>query len=321
MNGLRRTLRGMAGSTSSSDRFSAVFALCPVGLALAAEGGIVVKANPALASILGFEPHQLVGRSLMDLTHPDDQSVSAAVAQDVFSRARSEVTLEKRYLTATGDPVPVRVTMIALDDPDGEARKLVQVEDLSQQRATEADLRREALEDPLTGLANRRALNRELSPLLDDTAAAPAGPAPALVTGDEDGPPREAPADDDRPSWAVLYVDLDNFKAINDEFGHRIGDAVLVAVARRLAGVTRDADLVARVGGDEFVVLLRITNADDVPAARSRVRRSLARPLRIEGQALKLTASVGYALPRRDDSAAGLIERADAAMYEQKHRR
>src|SRR3954454_18986228 len=301
----------------SSDRFSTIFTLCPVGLALTAEGGLVVEVNPALAATLGAEPEQIVGRRLLDFTHPDDRGTSSSVGQEVLSGDRSEVTLEKRYITTSGEIVPVRVTMIALEEPDGDAHKLVQVEDMSRQQATEDDLRREALEDPLTGLANRRALHRELTPLLGDGEPS----APDVEPGSADNPAREAPEDEDQPSWAVLYVDLDNFKSINDEYGHRIGDAVLVAVARRLAGITRDADLTARVGGDEFVVLLRITNADEVAAARSRVRRSLARPLRIEGQALKLSASVGYALPRREDSAVGLLDRADAAMYEQKQRR
>src|SRR3954451_6157110 len=300
----------------SSDRFSTIFSLCPVGLALTAEGGLVVEVNPALAATLGAEPEQIVGRRLLDFTHPDDRGTSSSVGQEVMSGDLSEVTLEKRYITTSGEIVPVRVTMIALDEPDGDAHKLVQVEDLSRQRASEDDLRREALEDPLTGLANRRALHRELTPLLGHGEPT----TPAVTPGADDGPPREAP-DEYQPSWAVLYIDLDNFKTINDEYGHRIGDAVLVAVGRRLAGVTRDADLIARVGGDEFVVLLRISDADEVPAARSRVRRSLARPLRIEGHALKLSASVGYALPRRDDSAMALLDRADAAMYEQKQRR
>jgi diguanylate cyclase (GGDEF)-like protein/PAS domain S-box-containing protein len=300
----------------SSNRFSTIFTLCPVGLALTAEGGRVVEVNPALAATLGSEPEQIVGRRLLDFTHPDDRGTSSSLGQEVMSGDRPEVTLEKRYITTSGEIVPVRVTMISLDEPDGDAHKLVQVEDLSRQRASEDDLRREALEDPLTGLANRRALHRELTPLLGDGEPT----TPAVAPGADDGPPREAP-EDDQPSWAVLYIDLDNFKTINDEYGHRIGDAVLVAVGRRLAGVTRDADLIARVGGDEFVVVLRITDADEVTAARSRVRRSLARPLRIEGQALKLSASVGYALPRRDDSAIALLDRADAAMYEQKQRR
>src|SRR3954452_19473736 len=158
----------MAAAAPSSNRFSTIFALCPVGLALTAEDGLVVEANPALAATLGADRDEIVGRRLLDFTHPDDRGTSSSVGQAVLSGDRSEVTLEKRYITISGETVPVRVTMIALEEPDGGAHKLVQVEDLSQQRATEDDLRREALEDPLTGVANRRARQRELTPLLGD---------------------------------------------------------------------------------------------------------------------------------------------------------
>src|SRR4051812_18940026 len=174
----------MAGAAPSSNRFSTIFALCPVGLALTAEDGLVVEANPALAATLGSERDQIVGRRLLDFTHPDDRGASSSVGQAVLSGDRSEVTLEKRYITTSGEIVPVRVTMIALEEPDGDAHKLVQVEDLSRQRATEDDLRREALEDPLTGLANRRALHRELTPLLG--SGNPGTPEPETVN---DGPP------------------------------------------------------------------------------------------------------------------------------------
>jgi diguanylate cyclase (GGDEF)-like protein/PAS domain S-box-containing protein len=309
------TVQKMTGVMPSEERFTTIFALCPVGLALTAEDGLVIEANPALAGMLGMEPAQIVGRRLLDFTHPDDRPVSSRVGQSVIDGASAEVTLDKRYVTREGTVVPVRLTMIALEEPDGEAHKLVQVQNLSQQRETENDLRRAALEDQLTGLANRRALHREIAPRLTDVQGSshPAAESPAV-------PPREAEPEPEASAWAVIYVDLDNFKSINDEHGHAVGDGVLVAVARRLDQVTRDADLVARIGGDEFVIVLGITSASEVTAAQTRIRRSLARPLRIEGLHLRVTASVGSALPRREDSTDGLIQRADAAMYADKHR-
>jgi diguanylate cyclase (GGDEF)-like protein/PAS domain S-box-containing protein len=302
----------MAALSPSEERFATIFSLCPVGLALTAEDGLVIEANPALGRLLDLEPADIVGSRLLDFTHPDDRGVSAAAGESVLEGKRDKATMEKRYVRHDGVEVPVRVTMIALDQPDGGAHKLTQIEDLSQQRVTEENLRREAHEDPLTGLANRRALQREIDPLLQGDASAPVGETP--------GPSREAfpPAED--PAWAVVMVDLDNFKAINDAHGHGIGDAVLKAVAGRLAGATRQADLVARVGGDEFVVLLGTGSRAEVTAAEARIRRALARPLRIAGRVVSVSASVGTALPRRDDSTEEILDRADAAMYVDKAR-
>jgi diguanylate cyclase (GGDEF)-like protein/PAS domain S-box-containing protein len=276
----------------SESRFATIFALCPVGLALTAEDGLVVEANPALAQLLDLPKEEVIGRRLLDFTHPEDRSASSAVGQSVIDGDSGTATMDKRYISARGFEVPVRLTMIALEEQDAEAHKLIQVQDLSEQRKTEENLRRQAAEDPLTGLANRRALDREIAPLL---------------TAD--------------PGWAVISVDLDDFKSINDVHGHHVGDAVLVTVARRLTRMTRAGDLVARLGGDEFVVLLGYGAKAEVLAAQTRIRRSLSRPLRVEGTVLRVSASVGHAIPREQDSASGLLARADAAMYENKRAR
>src|SRR4051794_21983872 len=187
--------------------------------------------------------------------------------------------------------------MIVLDDPGGEARKLTQVEDLTSQRAREARLEQQLERDPLTGLTNRRGLDRRLEPLLEPDAERPG------------------------PTWAVLYVDLDDFKDVNDRFGHRTGDKVLEVVGQILDKGTREEDLVARVGGDEFVVVLRIVDVAEVGQAVERLSEALDRPIRIEPQTVHVRASIGAAIPRPDDSPDEVLERADREMYRSKRTR
>jgi diguanylate cyclase (GGDEF)-like protein/PAS domain S-box-containing protein len=289
------------------DRFSLVFELCPVGLALTAEQGRIVEANPALARLLGYDAPALTGRRLLELTHPDDRAASDHAGQSVLRGDEDRVSLTKRYVRADGEPIDVRVTMLVLDDPDGQARKLVQVEDLTSQLERETSLQRELERDPLTGLSNRRGLERQLEELVagevepDVTRAAPG----RAVEGRGAG-------------WAVLYVDLDGFKEVNDRHGHHVGDRVLSVVGRLLETGTRDGDLVARVGGDEFVIVLRADDEAEVQQGVVRLRESLDRPLRVGDETVRVQASVGVAVPRGDDSLAEVLERADQEMYRSK---
>jgi diguanylate cyclase (GGDEF)-like protein/PAS domain S-box-containing protein len=284
-------------ATLEQDRFSLVFRLCPIGLALTAEGGRIIEANPALGRLLGYDAESLEGRRLLDLTHPDDRATSAAAGASVIDRERDETTLNKRYVRSDGTVVDVCVTMIVLDDPGGEARKLTQVEDLTSQRARETRLEQQLERDPLTGLTNRRGLDRRLEPLLE-----PEGKEPG-------------------PTWAVLYVDLDDFKDVNDRFGHRTGDKVLEVVGQILDKGTREDDLVARVGGDEFVVVMRIANPAEADSAVERLSEALDRPIRVGAETVHVRASIGAAIPRRDDSPDEVLERADREMYRSKRTR
>jgi diguanylate cyclase (GGDEF)-like protein/PAS domain S-box-containing protein len=291
------------------DRFSLVFELCPVGLALTAEGGLIVAANPALARLLGYDPAALAGRRLLELTHPDDRAASDHAGRRVLSGDEAKVSLTKRYIRSDGQPIEVRVTMLVLDDPDGQARKLVQVEDRTSQVERESSLQRQLERDPLTGLSNRRGLDRQVEALvageaeLDATRVAP---------DNADG------VDGRGAGWAVLYVDLDDFKEINDRYGHRMGDRVLSVVGQILETGTRDGDLVARVGGDEFVIVLRVDDETEVERGVARLRESLDRPLQVGEETVRVHASVGAAVPRLDDSLAEVLERADKEMYRSK---
>ena len=159
---------------------------------------------------------------------------------------------------------------------------------------SEAALRRQAATDALTGLANRASfLDRVALELQDDDASR-------------------------RP--ALLFLDLDGFKAVNDGLGHAAGDDLLVAVAGRLASCVRDGDVVARLGGDEFAVLLRAAGAVDAERVADRLRLALDEPVSLSGRAVDARASIGGAVSQPGDTVAVLLHRADTAMYDAKRR-
>ncbi len=167
--------------------------------------------------------------------------------------------------------------------------------DMTTRKAAEQEAQHLALHDPLTGLSNRRLLHDRLEH--------------ALAQARRSGAP-----------LAVLFCDLDRFKALNDEFGHAAGDHALQTVAERLREQSRDSDTVARVGGDEFIVVLEELS-DPVDAARvaERIRRAVAQPIEYNGHQLQLTCSLGIAFAsEKDPDTASLLGRADDAMYEAK---
>jgi diguanylate cyclase (GGDEF)-like protein/PAS domain S-box-containing protein len=303
---------GVALASRSDQRFELVFRLCPVPLALTAEKGLITAANPALGRLFGLTLEELAGRRLLDFTHPDDRASSLAAAGEVLDGGEQASVVQKRYVAPDGRIIHARVTMLVFDDPDGTSRKLTQIEDVTDQRAREDALEQLTGQDPLTGVANRRALQRRLEPIVDGAASGePGDPAAAVAAAGRSDEHAGA-------AWAVVFVDLDDFKAINDAYGHGVGDEVLTAVAGRLSSGTREPDLVARLGGDEFVVLLAVPSAGDVDTAVERIRGELARPLRVGGHTITLSASIGVARPRPDDSPQDVLDRADRAMYDDK---
>jgi diguanylate cyclase (GGDEF)-like protein/PAS domain S-box-containing protein len=302
---------GVALRARSDERFELIFRLCPVPLALTAEKGMIAEANPALGRLFGLAPEELAGRRLLDFTHPDDRESSLAAAGEVLDGGESAAVMEKRYVTPDGRTLHARVTMLVFDDPDGESRKLTQIVDLTDQRAREDALEQLTMQDPLTGVANRRELHRRLEPIVGGGGSGPGDAAAAVAAAGRAAEHGDA-------AWAVVFVDLDDFKDINDAYGHGVGDEVLTAVAGRLSAGTREPDLVARLGGDEFVVLLAVPSAGDLDAAVERIRRELERPLRVAGHTITVAASIGVARPRPDDSPQDVLNRADRAMYEDK---
>jgi diguanylate cyclase (GGDEF)-like protein/PAS domain S-box-containing protein len=223
---------------------------------------------------------------------PDDAegTLAAAIAR------REPFQIEYRASAADGEPRWVAARGVPMTDAAGRAYRMIGVsQDISARKAREEAVRFLAYHDSLTGLPNRR--------LLDDRLAQ------AIHLAQR----RDS-------KLAVMLIDLDDFKQVNDSLGHRAGDAVLREVAQRLALCVRKADTLARHGGDEFVIVVSDIQADaDCRMVAEKVLKSLAAPLQVEGRALALGASVGISLfPGDAADGDALLRNADAAMYRAK---
>ncbi len=259
--------------------------------------GTIRFQTPSVTRILGHDPAQLVGTAVTDLLRPTDaRRLSRALSTAARTPGRT-VTLDFPVWAKDGSWCDTESTVTSLmHDPD--IRGLVlNTRDVSERRRLEEKLTQQAFSDALTGLANRAFFRSKVELALKVALA-----------------PREV---------AVLFLDLDGFKAVNDTQGHHIGDELLCLVAKRLSSSVRPGDVVARLGGDEFAVLVTGPTAEEGAVwVAERVRRALATPYVLDGRELTLGGSTGLAISDSgDETADQLLRNADLAMYRAKSRR
>ena len=285
--------------------FRAVFEGSAMGIAVVDMEGRFIEANTAFLRTVGRTADGLRAIPFGTLDHPDDHAHNALLFHRLVTGRISSYQVEMRYLCGDGSVCPVRLTTSVVRDPDGRPRFCVaMVDDLTQRSRAEAErevleerLRHLALHDPLTGLPNRVLLAERMRAAMD------------------------AEADDDERPCAVLFLDLDRFKNVNDSLGHGVGDELLRQVAARLAGCAREGDTVARFGGDEFIIFLPHAGRDDAVAVAAQVREVLeAAPLELGNYRAYTTATIGIALA--DGTGGGtpeeMLRNADMAMYHAK---
>ncbi len=279
--------------TIGDDLFRSTFHDSPTGMAVLGLGGRVLDVNPALARILGRAPGDLVGQSFFEYTHPDDLPRDIEMFSHLASGEIPHYQRQKRYLDKRGDVVWCRVTVSAVpgEDPSRPRRFVSQVEDITEIRRTTDLLDTRALHDHLTGLANHTLLIDRLSEALANHAQ------------------RET-------TVAVLFCDIDHFSVVNDSLGHEAGDALLAAIAARIQAAVRPGETVARLSGDEFVVVLE--NVPDIDAARElavAVAAAVESPIRIADHDLLPTVCIGVALAEPGMTPETLVRDADTAMF------
>ncbi|MCO2096284.1 diguanylate cyclase [Pseudomonas aeruginosa] len=260
--------------------------------------GVILTVNPALCQLLGQTRETLIGHPYYELLGEDD----LARARQPFQRAMQSgagKTFAIPLQRADGSLGYFEATVSLIHDLQGELRGYRGiVRDVSDQIAYQQQLLEMAYRDPLTGLGNRKAFDEQLGQ--------------ALLRAGSGG-----------SELALLYLDLDHFKEVNDRFGHDIGDALLRTVAERVRSTLRQPDKAYRLGGDEFAVLLEDSQENNPQRLAERLLAALVQPIALNGERIDfVTPSIGIALyPRHAGDAEGLVRAADSAMYEAKRQR
>ena len=256
------------------------------------EDGTVSYQTPSTERMLGYGADSLLGTALVEIVHLDDTARVLAYLQEAAARAGAPSTVEWRLRHQDGRWLSVEaVGTSLLNDPNVQG-VVLNMRDVSERKSLEAQMAHQAFHDPLTGLANRVLFKDRVEQ--------------ALLRGNRY-----------RRSLAVLFLDLDDFKTVNDSLGHAAGDTLLVEVASRVQGALRSSDTAARLGGDEFAVLVEDTaGVEDALHLAERIFEALTPPIVIQGKDVLISTSIGVAFSgaSRED-ADDLLRNADVAMY------
>ena len=282
----------------SERRFRSSFEHAAVGMALVGSDGRWLRVNQALCEIVGYTDEELLRRTFQDITHPEDLDKDLRQARRLLEGEISSYQMEKRYIHKQGHVVWILLNgSLVRDEEGGPLYFLAQVQDVSARKRIEGQLQRQALHDPLTGLPNRTLFVDRLGQALERTRRRK-----------------------DR-RVAVLFMDLDGFKVINDSLGHETGDLLLTIVAERLERCLRPEDTLARFGGDEFVVLIEeVESPEEAVRVAERIAEELRQPFLLNGHELFTSASIGIGLgdvwmKTPED----LLRDSDVAMYRAKN--
>ena len=253
--------------------------------------GLVTDANPPILALTGYTLPEMLGRHVLSFIPPEH----VARVLTVMSSGQ-ETTYELAILAKDGASIPVEFIVRTMVRGEERIRMTI-VRDMRDRLAAQARIHHLAHHDALTGLPNRGAFMDRLEPMM-------------------------ASARDNGDHLALLFIDLDHFKRVNDSLGHLVGDTLLQTVARRITECLRASDLVARFGGDEFMVLLPAANlTSHAQEVALKLLRTIEQPVEVEGQSISVTPSIGIALfPVDGDTPATLIKHADTAMYVAKSR-
>ena len=258
----------------SEARFHSAFDHAPIGMALVAPDGRWLQVNRSLCDIVGYSEAELLEMNFQAITHPEDLGVFMSYINELLEGKSLSHQVEKRYFHKQGHGVWVLVGISLIRDPLTKSVRLIfQIQDITDRKRAEERLLHDAFHDALTGLPNRPCFMEQLRTALDTSKRR------------KDG------------LFAVLFIDLDRFKIINDSIGHMVGDQLLIGIAGRLQKCLRPGDKVARLGGDEFTILLNnVRDINDAIEVAERIQKEVSLPFNLSGYETFTTASIGIAL-------------------------
>ena len=291
---LRRLLRpgGAADDRATGRACQTILAAAADITVVLSTDGTIAYASPAATRMLGRPAAWLRGHRLASLVHPDDRPRLAELLSFAVPAALGERT-EMRLSHMNGQWVEVEAAAVDMAGVPEVRGLVVTLRDIADRKALDEELRRLALHDPLTNLANRALFRDHVEHALARNRRA-------------------------QVSLAVLFIDLDGFKTINDSLGHAAGDQVLITIAGRLRARVRPGDTAARLGGDEFAVLMENSSERDATVLAQRLLEALRGPIFLHGREVVVAGSVGIALSAPGLDADGILRNADVAMYRAK---
>ena len=278
----------------SEEQFRLTFEMAPIGMAITTLDGKFQRVNQALCDALDYNSEELLKLSFADISHTEDWELHHSMEKKLAAGEESDFQIEKRHIAKDGRIVDTILKVVIVRDSQGKALHFNnQIVDITERKQMERQLFHDALHDSLTGLPNR-----------------------ALFT---DRLEHELIRAKNQPDYlfAVLFLDLDRFKVVNDSVGHLIGDKLLVEIARRLETCVNPTDTVARLGGDEFTILLEnIPEINTATKVAETIYQALTIPFNLEGYEIFTTASIGIALSSEGyEQPEDILRDADLTMY------
>lgn len=278
----------------SESRFRSAFDYAATGMAMISPQGQCIKVNESLCNLLGYSESELLAMNIRRIVQHEDFTRQLPNYEKMLQGFLTTSHAEQRFYNKNGEMLWLMVSMSLVRDGYGSPLYFIaQFENVTAQKAAEEQLQRMAYHDFLTGLSNRNRLEQFVHQLINTSKRS------------------------DKHGFAVMMMDLDHFKNINDTMGHDAGDQLLRIIAERLKSVVRNTDLVARVGGDEFILVITdVSQFDTVAQVAKKILHSLVHPIVLQGHELYVTTSIGISVfPHDGQDMQTLIKNADLALY------